>query len=490
MPRNALVVPGQYPVVNPIKTSGTYAALDMLPGGHQIRGGNVVARNNYTGSTSGSEGTASYIWWAQMWSAWEWSNPPAGGGGSGNWIKPQIDALAALGGNCITMHGTVGGRYGGTSTTGQTYPTISLATYLTQWNQVLAYCRSIGMYVYPALCPDSTIIAAGYNVNPSYAWYISEYTSLVQLFDAYADIVIGVDLFTEASQWYSALTGSTLNGAPIYNAVKAAAPRLKYTCSVLGLYGAMGNPPNYGQGGADWNDIRIVDFDDFHAYYGNGPADFDGMIAYRMNQTLTAGYAGYTPRPLIIGEFGNAMSAGTGGRQGRYNAMSASVSRAKSAPGNPTVAFATTGGTVQAGAYQVQVSYVSGSGETVGSEITTVSPTGTTATITITSPQALPNATGWYAYVSQLAGSTQTRQQTPGSPTAIGTNLTLTAPPLSSGAQPLATDTSGLVSRRVAGALCWSIAPQDVYTGNDWGLCDGTITARTDVESIFQAMPN
>ena len=77
---------------------------------------------------------------------------------------------------------------------------------------------------------------------------------------------------------------------------------------------------------------------------------------------------------------------------------------------------------------------------------------GSTSTITVPSPTgqilgpAAPNfaaASGWYAYVSQVGGSTMTRQQAAGSPTAIGTNLTLTAPPTSSGAAPYLTDPAG-----------------------------------------------
>ena len=62
--------------------------------------------------------------------------------------------------------------------------------------------------------------------------------------------------------------------------------------------------------------------------------------------------------------------------------------------------------------------------------------TADTSTLTVASPAANANATGWYAYITQVGGSTYTRQQTAGSPTAIGTGLTLTAPPTSTGAQP------------------------------------------------------
>lgn len=108
-----------------------------------------------------------------------------------------------------------------------------------------------------------------------------------------------------------------------------------------------------------------------------------------------------------------------------------------SAPAQPTVSNSGSGGTIAAGTYQVEVTYVNQQGETTASTSQSTTTTGSTSTITITSP-ADPggSVTGWYAYVTQAGGSTYTRQQTAGSPTAIGSNLTLTAPPTNTGANP------------------------------------------------------
>lgn len=107
-------------------------------------------------------------------------------------------------------------------------------------------------------------------------------------------------------------------------------------------------------------------------------------------------------------------------------------------PAAPALSTATTGGTVLAGTYNVVVSYVNAQGENVASASVAQVTTGTTSTLTIATPTASGNATGWYAYVSSLAAPTVlTRQQTAGTPTAIGTGLTLTAPPSTSGLAPL-----------------------------------------------------
>ncbi|HET8625907.1 MAG TPA: hypothetical protein VFL91_00705 [Thermomicrobiales bacterium] len=117
------------------------------------------------------------------------------------------------------------------------------------------------------------------------------------------------------------------------------------------------------------------------------------------------------------------------------------------APSAPSLSTAATGGTVAAGTYQAEITYVNAQGETVASAGASITTTGATSTLTVASPPAAGSgsqtATGWYAYVTQAGGSIYTRQQAAGSPTAIGTNLTLTAPPTSTGAAPPASNTAG-----------------------------------------------
>jgi hypothetical protein len=106
--------------------------------------------------------------------------------------------------------------------------------------------------------------------------------------------------------------------------------------------------------------------------------------------------------------------------------------------------------TIAAGTYKVETTYVNTDGETTaGPSSTIVVASSNVNTITITSPVTSLNATGWYAYVTQAGGSTYTRQQTLGSPTAIGTNLTLSAPPTSSGANPPVNNTTGVACMTV-----------------------------------------
>lgn len=111
------------------------------------------------------------------------------------------------------------------------------------------------------------------------------------------------------------------------------------------------------------------------------------------------------------------------------------------APAQPTVAGSGSGSTVTNGTYTVAVTYTGTFGETLASVTNTATTTGT-QNLLITSPGSETGATGWYAYVSQVGGTTLTRQQALGSPTAIGTNLTISAPPTSTGAAPPAVNTA------------------------------------------------
>lgn len=124
---------------------------------------------------------------------------------------------------------------------------------------------------------------------------------------------------------------------------------------------------------------------------------------------------------------------------------------APAAPGTSTVA---SGGTVANGTYQVVVTLVNAAGESIASASASQVTTGTNiSTLTVNSPTAGGGATGWYAYVTQAGGSVYTRQQAAGSPTNIGTNLTLTAPPTSTGANPPALNTTGGLVKAAPGRL-------------------------------------
>jgi len=110
-------------------------------------------------------------------------------------------------------------------------------------------------------------------------------------------------------------------------------------------------------------------------------------------------------------------------------------------PAAPTLSNTGSGGSLTAGTYQAEVTFVNQWGETVASASASQAISGAQP-LTISSPTPTRDATGWYAYVTVAGGSTYFRQQTAGSPTPIGASLVLTANPGTSGANPPGSDTT------------------------------------------------
>ncbi len=93
------------------------------------------------------------------------------------------------------------------------------------------------------------------------------------------------------------------------------------------------------------------------------------------------------------------------------------------APAAPSLSTATTGGSLAAGIYKVEVTYTNPSGESLASAESSITTTGTTSTITITSPAAATNASGWNAYVTAVGGASGSETKQNSSPIGIGTLL-------------------------------------------------------------------
>lgn len=102
-------------------------------------------------------------------------------------------------------------------------------------------------------------------------------------------------------------------------------------------------------------------------------------------------------------------------------------------PPAPTLTTAATGGSVEAGTYKVEITYVTAGGESLASAPQSITTSGGKSTITISSPPAASGAIGWYAYVTPLGEAGYARQMTV--PMAIGSSFTMTTPP-TAGASP------------------------------------------------------
>ena len=182
------------------------------------------------------------------------------------------------------------------------------------------------------------------------------------------------------------------------------------------------------------------------------------------------------------------VSAGVDLHYGGGCALSGVTTPVLPAPAIPAVTSVITGvGTVLAGVYGVEVTYVNASGQTVASLPGTVTTTTAHSTITIHRPAAVSGAAGWNAYVTQAGGSTYTKQNA--SPLALGTNLVITAPPTSTGVKPPATNTAATGGAPVP--TCTSYYPnlyawelQYAPYGVDSGLCVGVATTAVSGEKV------
>lgn len=165
-------------------------------------------------------------------------------------------------------------------------------------------------------------------------------------------------------------------------------------------------------------------------------------LQYYLVQSTTLGtmYVPYTGQPVNYGQ-DTPSGGGTVGQPTFQTDNLVLLASALSAPATPGVAGSGSGSTMTVGTYQVKVTYVNVNGETVASSSASIGIT-SGQDLVITSPTAVTSATGWYAYVTLAGGSTYFRQQTAGHPTAIGTNLTLTANPTNTGLQPPASNTT------------------------------------------------
>lgn len=139
--------------------------------------------------------------------------------------------------------------------------------------------------------------------------------------------------------------------------------------------------------------------------------DNDGLIRYAK--------PGHTPLVTVLTPPGVVVCLDSAGTlcsvNGRLAPPPPTLSTA-AATGNPPV------GTIPAGTYHVEITYMTASGETMPSASSTVTTSGGDSTITVSSPEPRTGATGWYVYLANAAGSTFTRQ---GGLQTIGTDDTL-----------------------------------------------------------------
>lgn len=306
------IVPGTYPTS---KHWTTQSQWDILPNGHKAKGVSIfdLTWGDYTVGPN-TTWPASHL--ADMWSTWPWTT----------WIKPQIDmAVQTFGCNYIRFFAT---SYGRNPASG--YASIlSDQAYFYQWKQLLDYCRSLGIYCYPTLEVDSDASAGRtwFGYSPNNAWRVPEWQHLARLFQAYLDVVMGIDMINEAYGWatttsdtsYGNPGGNTYNAVIVYDALKSVLPQVPLTISTyFKNQPNQTNPWSSNSGGQRLPIQGVLDFYDCHIYYDAAQTDFD-VVFTQGNQAV------------LIGEFGADVSTGTASRQSRYNSVAAVLSHTNAA---------------------------------------------------------------------------------------------------------------------------------------------------------------
>jgi hypothetical protein len=137
-----------------------------IPAGVRLRGTNISPV--FADIIPADQGSV----WAAMWRTWDWTGR----------IKPQIDDAAKIG-NAIRFPG---------NTACMAQGTVAQATYLARWKQVLDYCVSKNLYVYP-VGGD-----LGHWGDFSYSDASTLFTAWADLLHAYPNTVVGVDITDEA----------------------------------------------------------------------------------------------------------------------------------------------------------------------------------------------------------------------------------------------------------------------------------------------------
>jgi hypothetical protein len=141
-------------------------------------------------------------------------------------------------------------------------------------------------------------------------------------------------------------------------------------------------------------------------------------------------------------------------------------------PPPANVSTSSTGGNIPAGTYEVETTYMTNKGEETPSSTQSVTTTGGTSTITVTSPPSAPTVngttvTGWFVYITGPNGFTFSRQGSSATP--IGTDITLSGVTQGGSSTPIQTAFCSYHSQVNVGGteVAYVVQPWTVATGCD-----------------------
>jgi hypothetical protein len=220
---------------------------------------------------------------ANMYVNWRWAAN----------LKPQVDLAVAQGANCVKFANSILAIIGGSMTR---------AAHNINMKQFLDYTVTKGIYVYWTLHYSEEDAAL---TDPA---TLAEAVAALQLLATYPN-VIGCDITNESNIPGGIYLFSSC--AQPVAVLRAAAPAIPLTGSVYVTTAA-----SFTGGGANaftpafW--APLIDFWDFHPYYGSGDPSPGDLAAFRASATY---------KPFVIGECGQVDGAGQAAQTSRWTAL-------------------------------------------------------------------------------------------------------------------------------------------------------------------------
>lgn len=259
-----------------------------MPGGAKIRGMNIAPP-----PAAFVDIPVGVSVWSRLWGdCWDLDD----------WIIPNLDRIASHGCNVVRAMGSLVGILN---------DDYDRATYLSRWDDFNAAAANRGLYIYPCAQPGTHSSEA----ELASAEMLAEMLAFTEHVHEYRTC-IGIDVVQELHAWASSAPATTL-----MNSLREVTD-LPLTYSFRGTDSVL--PTNV----AKRDDVRDkVDFFDLHWYYSPA-ADGTDMETYY--------WADGETKPVLIGEFGDPLSAGSAAQNLRYRRIRTTINATGASSGRRT----------------------------------------------------------------------------------------------------------------------------------------------------------
>ncbi len=250
--------------------------------GRRFRGGNIVPRT--TDSGNGNFGVAAcYYQLIYDWATNDASDPWT------NWIKPQIDAIATVGGNFVRCFHDITVILGDSSHHGAATwkGSITYNQFNATLDQLITYLASKNMYFFGTATDSRPFLDSGINNGTNINTYFANYAATISS-NSYSN-VIGFDVINEYNAGGNSGNIIADNLGSIIGVAKAARVKnIATTCSCL-LGGPSTAPTIATMLATNFPALATagVEFFDIHVYWYQDPGDLTSVFANSQGLAVT-----------------------------------------------------------------------------------------------------------------------------------------------------------------------------------------------------------